>query len=699
MAESHLRVAIIGAGIGGLSLGLALQERGIQADVFEQAPELDRDRGRHRAVRQLHPRVRAARSDGRAGRRLHHPHRADLPALAGRKPYRRPPGPRGQLVREAVRRPVLRHSPGRSAEDAQRRVRPEHLHLGCRLVNIVQERDSVVLEFANGRVERADLVVGADGVRSTVRRFVTGADDAVYSGTSAFRGIVPVENLPSLPDPHAIQFWMGPDAHMLHYAIGGNGESVNFFAVVETPKIWLHPGTVADVHEEVPVASFRGWHPAITEMIKAAASPISWALFTVRPLLQWHRDRVVILGDAAHGMLPHHGQGANTSDRRRLRARGAARRREATTSTAPSPDSRPCGAPAPARSSGAPRSPVRCCTCPTVRRRKPATRRWPGCRRTSGGSTSTTSSRNCRRSVAHPRRPRPAPTRERPETTMDRTHSLTDITTVLASAAGINPADVTPDMSIAGDLGHRLHDDARGHRRPRRPVRPAHPRRRMVAIRHRRRPRRAPSAGRRRRGSINSTELNGSRSNGPTSPVPSKPGPAGADDARAGPRPGRGHELPRHPGGLAGEAKRIAGARLQTNVRRRTRSVHRTRRASHSSHPEEVIVDAETNAVVATRRPTATPRRSSRCWRARRPYVSRRRSPRSPAWSSPSASRRYCRDPDRGLVLVAVRDRRHVARPGRRRPGPVGGDPGPVGGGPRLAFRLRRRQGGAPGGR
>ena len=96
-----------------------------------------------------------------------------------------------------------------------------NLHLGCRLVNIVEQADSVVLEFANGRIEHADLVVGADGVRSTVRRWVTGADDAIYSGTSAFRGIVPVENLPSLPDPQAIQFWMGPDAHVLHYAIGG----------------------------------------------------------------------------------------------------------------------------------------------------------------------------------------------------------------------------------------------------------------------------------------------------------------------------------------------------------------------------------------------------------------------------------------------------------------------------------------------
>jgi salicylate hydroxylase len=76
---------------------------------------------------------------------------------------------------------------------------------------------------------------------------------------------------------------------------------------------WLSEGTVIEVPEDVPVASFRGWHPAVTEMIKAAASPIRWGLFTVRPLLCWYRGRVVILGDAAHGMLPHHGQGANTS--------------------------------------------------------------------------------------------------------------------------------------------------------------------------------------------------------------------------------------------------------------------------------------------------------------------------------------------------------------------------------------------------
>ena len=313
MTKSALRVAIIGGGIGGLSLGLALRERGLRADVFEQAPELAeigaaialsanslREYARLGLVDEL-----AAASTvpseliyrhWRDGHRIAAQPMAKDAAYVGRfgAPY--------FGIHRADLQKTLSTAFG-----------VENVHLGCRLVNIVEQRDSVELEFANGRVEHADVVVGADGVRSTVRRWVTGADDAIYSGTSAFRGIVPVADLPSLPDPQAIQFWMGPDAHLLHYAIGGTGESVNFFAVVNTPRVWLQEGSTAGVADEVPVASFRGWHPAVTEMIKAAASPIRWALFGVRPLLHWYRSRVVILGDAAHGMLPHHGQGANTS--------------------------------------------------------------------------------------------------------------------------------------------------------------------------------------------------------------------------------------------------------------------------------------------------------------------------------------------------------------------------------------------------
>ncbi len=150
-------------------------------------------------------------------------------------------------------------------------------------------------------------------MRSLVRRFISGRDDTVYSGTSAFRGIVPVAMLPSLPDPKAIQFWMGPDAHLLHYAIGGEADYVNFFAVVEYPKVWPHADKWLDVVEPgEATAAFKGWHPAVIEMVSQHL-PVRWGLFGTRPLLQWYRGSVVILGDAAHAMLPHHGQGANTT--------------------------------------------------------------------------------------------------------------------------------------------------------------------------------------------------------------------------------------------------------------------------------------------------------------------------------------------------------------------------------------------------
>ena len=117
------------------------------------------------------------------------------------------------------------------------------------------------LTFANGHVAEADLVVGADGVRSMVRQYVTAGEGVVYSGTSALRGIVPTAGLPSLPDPHAIQFWMGRDAHLLHYAIGGQGQDVNYFAVMEGPREWQAAGSVAEIGRDGGAGRLRGLAP------------------------------------------------------------------------------------------------------------------------------------------------------------------------------------------------------------------------------------------------------------------------------------------------------------------------------------------------------------------------------------------------------------------------------------------------------
>ena len=218
------------------------------------------------------------------------------------------------------------------------------------------------------------VVVGADGVHSLVRDWVTGGDEPVYSGTSGFRGLVPVERLPRLPDPGALQFWMGPGAHLLHYPISG-GSVINFLAVIDTPERWTAPAWMEAAEPGANLEAFAGWHPAVTEMIGAAPQSPRWGLFARRPLACWSRGPAVLLGDAAHAMLPHQGQGANqtiedavvlaaeldgASDIPAALRRYARRRRYG-----------------PGRYSSRPGQRRPRCTCPTGRPHSAATPTWP----------------------------------------------------------------------------------------------------------------------------------------------------------------------------------------------------------------------------------------------------------------------------------------------------------------------------------
>jgi len=306
-------VAIIGAGIGGLVLAHALRARGFAADLYEQSAELTEigaavalaaNANRELERLQLLDDVRAASTeptelihrDGRTGARI-----SSHPVGLGASYRTRYGAPYYGIHRADLQKALCKRF-------------GDSIHLGHRLVNLVESAASVRMKFANGAEREVDIVVGADGVRSLVRRFVSGEPGVIYSKTSAFRGIVPARNLAALPDPEALQFWMGPRAHLLHYAIGKAAEDINFFAVVEGPEIWPHEDKwIVGAEPGDATRCFASWHPAVTEMISAGWVDKRWGLFVVQQPQRWHTGRVVLIGDAAHGMLPHQGQGANVS--------------------------------------------------------------------------------------------------------------------------------------------------------------------------------------------------------------------------------------------------------------------------------------------------------------------------------------------------------------------------------------------------
>lgn len=311
-----VRVAVVGAGIGGLTLGIALQHAGVAVDLYERAEEL-REVGAAVALSANGTRelirlgvgdgldrvstqpTELVYRDGRSGERI--------AAHAGGASYRA----RFGAPYWGIHRVDLQQTLAAAVD-------PDHVHLGRAVTGVSDDPTDGVgatITFDDGSTTTADVVVGADGVHSVVRDHVCGPGSGpVYSGTSAFRGLVRRADLPSLPDPLAIQFWTGPHAHLLHYPMGGaqrDHDTINFFAVLCGPAEWS--GGNRDVAAGELLAAFEGWHPAVTEMLAAVPQSPRWPLLSQPPLTRWVRGRVVLIGDACHAMLPHHGQGANQS--------------------------------------------------------------------------------------------------------------------------------------------------------------------------------------------------------------------------------------------------------------------------------------------------------------------------------------------------------------------------------------------------
>jgi salicylate hydroxylase len=299
-------IAVVGGGIGGLTAALSLLRAGYDVEVYERAAVL----AEVGAGVQISP---------NASRVLHGLGLADALARTGVKPlawHQRRWDDGRTLLRTPLAEPLeatfgFPHYQMHRADllaALATAVPAERIHLGHRLVDVVDRGSRVEARFANGATAEADVLIGADGIHSTVRRVLFGPDEPRFTGCVAYRGLVPEERLRERALEVTAQVWMGPGRHFVHYFVSQR-RLVNFVAIVEqdtwTGESWTDRGEVADA-----LAAFEGWHPQVRAIVGAVDETFIWALFDRPPLARWSVGRITLLGDACHPMVPFMAQGA-----------------------------------------------------------------------------------------------------------------------------------------------------------------------------------------------------------------------------------------------------------------------------------------------------------------------------------------------------------------------------------------------------
>jgi salicylate hydroxylase len=304
------RIAIAGAGIGGLTTSLALLQQGFEVDVFEQASQL----GELGAGLQISPngsRVLLALGLGEALQRC-------VSQARGKEIRMWNTGQRWKLFDlgddclarfSAPYWMVHRGDLHRVLLDAFEARSDRPVRLNARVVKARSTDMGVSFELNDGSQYSARALLAADGVHSVLREQLLGEDKAQFTGLLAWRGLVPVERVSEHLRAQVGTNWVGPGAHVITYPVRG-GALMNVVGIIEREgwrsESWTERGTHVELLQD-----FGHWHADVCELMSAIDQPFKWALLGRAPQTGWAQGNICLIGDAAHPTLPFLAQGAN----------------------------------------------------------------------------------------------------------------------------------------------------------------------------------------------------------------------------------------------------------------------------------------------------------------------------------------------------------------------------------------------------